>query len=219
MTPLLPLPRGHLSWSGLSLWETSPTAWREKYLLNQDQHTNSGMVFGKYIAEKLEEVVSSDPVIEKLRADLPRYDVPELEIDPMWKGIQLLGRIDSYRSTDHAFREYKTGRRDKAGKAPWNSLKARLHGQLAFYAFMIWLRTKKIPPQVHLDWIETEEIGGKVRLTGHIESFEVPMNLMTVLNMGVRIERAANDISKEYLKYLTVCQQSQKPVSRSRRSN
>jgi hypothetical protein len=198
---LLELPHGHLSWSGLSTWERSEKEYVEKYILHQTQRTNSGMEFGKYVADGLERD-EGDTTIEALKARLPAYETREHQVEVVYKGIPLTGRIDTYRGKDGAFREYKTGRRDALGNPPWTLAKAREHGQISFYAFMLWLKTKKVPPPAYLDWIETEvREDGTVGLAEHIHSFEVPITLEMIIKMGARIEKASRQINREYLIY------------------
>lgn len=211
---LLELPHGHLSWSGLSAWEHNQLDYVANYILHQPQRTNSGMVFGKYVAEGLESEAPDEP-IRALSLALPAYDVREKQIDVVWRGIPLTGRLDTFRTSDHAFREYKTGRRDPQGNPPWTLRKARDHGQIAFYAFMLWILDKKVPPPAYLDWIETEvRPDGTVGLSEHIHSFEVLITIDALLKMGARIENAAKEINKQYLTYLNICQQKNQPRKR-----
>lgn len=201
------LPHGHLSWSGLNTWEKDPEDYWEKYVLNLPQFINSGMRFGRYLSEELEKKTSKDASITKLRKILPAYDIPEKKLDVIWNQIPLTGRLDTFRMIDNAFREYKSGRRYKTGDAPWNLRLAKAHGQIAFYAFLIWIIKGKLPPTAFLDWIETiEDAEGVVSLTGHVESFEVPITLPMVLDIGGRIQKAATQINKDYVKILSICQ-------------
>lgn len=199
---LLELPRGHLSWSGLSTFEHNELDYWSRYVLHQQQRSNNGMEFGKYVADGLE-LEKPDRTIRTLKARLPAYDKREEAVEVIYNGIVLIGRIDTYRNSDGAFREYKTGRRDERGNPPWTQAKAKAHGQIAFYAFMLWLKTKKIPPPAYLDWIETAvREDGTVGLAEHIHSFEVPITIEMLLTMGARIDRAAREINKQYLTYL-----------------
>lgn len=207
---LVELPHGHLSWSGLSTWERSEKEYDEKYILNQQSFTNDGQRFGKYVSDGLEQD-DADATIEALRARLPAYDKREYEVEVLYKGILLTGRIDTYRGKDGAFREYKTGRRDNLGNPPWTPAKAKEHGQIAFYAFMLWLQTKKVPPTAYLDWIETVvREDGTVGLAEHIHSFEVPVTIEMIVKMGARIEKAARGINKRYLIYKNYVTESKK---------
>lgn len=207
---LVELPHGHLSWSGLSTWERSEKEYDEKYILNQSQRSNSGMEFGKYVADGLEQE-EADETIESLRLRLPAYSQREHSVEVTYKGIPLMGRIDTYNDKDGAFREYKTGRRDNLGNPPWTPAKAKEHGQIAFYAFMLWLQTKKVPPTAYLDWIETVvREDGTVGLAEHIHSFQVPITIEMIVKMGARIEKAAKEINKRYLIYKNYVTESKK---------
>jgi len=206
MARQLRLPRGHLSWSQLSLWEHDPTEYALRYIMHQAQRINSGMVFGKHVAQGLEAPIPPEDIADLLYL-LPSYDTREKRLEAAWKSIQLIGYADTFRRRDHAFREYKTGRRDMNGKPPWTRDKAQAHGQIAFYGFMLWITDRKLPPPAFLDWIETKEKDGIVSITGRVESFEVQITIPMILEMGARIEKAANEISMQYVKYLGICQQ------------
>lgn len=206
MAGQLRLPHGHLSWSGLSTFERDPTEYALRYIMHQQQRINSGMVYGRYVSEGLEAPLPTDEALSDLRAILPAYDVPEKRLEATWKGIKLVGYADTFRKRDHAFREYKTGRRDMNGKPPWTHDKARAHGQIAFYGFMLWINDRKLPPPAYLDWIETMEKDGIVSMTGRVESFEVPITIEMILDIGSRIEKAAKEIKKQYENYLRICQ-------------
>ena len=82
------------------------------------------------------------------------------------------------------------------------------HGQIAFYGFLLWIQDRKIPPPAFLDWIETVvREDGTVGLNEHIHSFEVPITMEMLLDIGVRIEKAAHEINKQYVTYLNYVSQ------------
>jgi hypothetical protein len=87
------------------------------------------------------------------------------------------------------FREYKTGMRE------WTQAKVNTHGQLIFYAVMIWLKTGKLP-ECWLDWIRTEyDEYGEIKVTGEWKSFKRrPFSLVEVGSMLKRIEKAVATI-------------------------
>lgn len=189
----LKLPRGYLSWSQLNLWETSPKKYKERYFFGEESFVSKEMRFGKKLANAIEAGKTDDPMIEQAIAIIPKYDKVEYKIECVLKygkvEIPLLGFIDNYKNG--SLREIKTG------KVSWTQKRANGHGQLDFYALMEHIQTGKIP-KIHLDWLETENLGNGIVLTGHIQSFEVKKTTLDMLKMTSRIVKAAQEISKAY---------------------
>lgn len=190
---LLPRP---LSWSSMLLLESSPDRWVKKYLDGEDVDIhNNGIDFGKKLAEYLESEEESDDIeLEVIKDKLVRLETSEMTLNCVFKSaygdIPLTSRIDTGNKALDAFREYKTGR----GNA-WSQTKAQNHGQLHFYATLMYLKTRKIP-SCWLDWIVTEEVDGQVRFTGNISSFEVKLTNVDILKMKGRITKNALKIDE-----------------------
>jgi hypothetical protein len=121
----------------------------------------------------------------------------EHKIDTVVDGVPVIGSVDTYGEKENAFREYKTGRRTKDGKAPWDAVKVRKHEQLVWYALCL-NGSRRI--QCHLDWIETHEDEDGVHLTGHIESFERVIEPWEVKRLKTSIVKVAEGISAAYQK-------------------
>lgn len=196
------LPRGYLSWTAINMWKTSKPRYIRHYILGEDVNfTNSGIEYGKKVSEALETgEYGDDELIKTLGSLLPRYSKPEheftVEMDTQYGKIPLLGKLDSFEPKTTSFREYKTSRNK------WTQAMAEKHKQLHHYATMLWLENRKLPPEVHLDWIQTEEVDGEVRLTGKIESFHVKITMADVLKYMAMATQVAREIDVEYRQQL-----------------
>lgn len=180
----------------MDLLEKDEKRWIRKYLNGEDvDFKNSGMLFGSKVAEHLEsQEETEDLELSAIKTNLPRLEISEFALNCILKlkdgEIELTARMDTANKILDAFREYKTGR----GNA-WNQKKAQEHGQLHFYATIIYILTRKIPT-CWLDWIETEEVDGVVRATGNIYPFEVKITLLDILKMKNRIAKNARRIDQ-----------------------
>lgn len=127
---------------------------------------------------------------------LPKYDVADQEIRVDFKTahgwLQLVGKPDTRNSLTHEFREYKTG------KHPWTAKKAQEHGQMKFYAMLVYLKFGKLLTGAHLDWIETEQGPDGIRPTGRVQSFRVTFSLNDILTTMTRATKAALEIEAAY---------------------
>lgn len=193
----LRLPRGYLSWTQFILWKSSQETYRKRYHVKGDSFQNDEMRYGKRVAEHLEkDTEEDDEIIKALGSLLPRYPKMGYEMRAVLKSkgceIHLLSFFDTYKPRNHAFRE------DKTGRVPWTQKKAEKHKQLFFYALVIYLKTGKIPKEVHLDWIETKTKDGVVSATGKIVSFKVEISLADVLTMAGQVTKVAREISEDY---------------------
>ena len=148
------------------------------------------MRFGKGIAEALELGQSEDPEVRLLISLLPSCELKEQEIRAKYKDIELLAKPDTHDKDFGKLREYKTGRNR------WTQEKVNKHGQLDFYASVIYLNEKKIP-LVHLDWIPTEyDENGFLKLAGGIHSFERKITIKDIAKMLSRIEKSWHGIQE-----------------------
>ncbi len=187
--------RDYISWSAMNMLERDEEGYIAKYLNGQTGFSNEAMDFGKVVAEALQDEKSADPHIRYIITFLPRFDTPELEITAKYKKRKLLGRPDTIMASFKEFREYKTGR------TPWSQTKVDSHGQLVFYATIIFLLKKKIPT-AYLDWIPTEYGEDGLKLTGEIKTFKrKPITLTDISQMLKRIENASVKIDKLWKKY------------------
>jgi len=193
---VIELPKGYLSYSQYSLWNQSPERYAALYFDKREEmrFDNDGMRYGKEVANALEKGVETGD----LRTDaamllLPKYDVADEEITAEFKTdygwLKLLGRPDSFDSKTLSFYEYKTG------ISPWTQNKASKHFQMQFYAMMIYIIHKRVPPHSELIWIETEkDMNGATRPTGVIKRFPVEISLSSVMDTMAKVTKTAHEI-------------------------
>lgn len=176
----------------MTLWKQSKEKYRQKYYFGEEDSENRFFAYGKKVAEALEGVKLSDNEFEALKTLLPSFSSREHEIKAVLVEIPLLGKIDSFDPKTKSFREYKTG------KNGWTQTKVKNHGQLKFYATLIWLKYKKLPKEIWLDWIETEEMAGDLDFTGKIKSFKAEIKLEDIISFMAEIKKVATEISEDY---------------------
>jgi hypothetical protein len=198
------LPRTYLSYSQMVLWQSDPRRYEEIYMDGRDElrTSNSGQEYGKVVATALEHGRDTgDLLTDSALLLLPKYDVADQEIRVDLKTthgwLQLVGKPDTRNSLTHAFREYKTG------KHPWTAKKAQDHGQMRFYAMLIYLKFGVLLKDAHLDWIETEQGEDGIRPTGRVQSFRVTFTLNDILKTMAEATRVALEIESAYAAHAT----------------
>lgn len=196
-------PRGYLSWTQVDMWRKSPERYIKNYMLGEDKKlNNSGLSFGSVASAALETGEYADDVLlDAVVALLPHYKLREHEIRVTFKtkygAVELLGLLDTFDTPIPRFREYKTGR------IAWTQAKANKHKQLLHYATLIYLKHGILPPEVWLDWAETEEDeDGTVSFTGNIRHFQVKISRLDVLEYMALVGKVAREIDAEYRKQL-----------------
>jgi len=185
-------PRGYLSHSQLQLWERDQNEYYNRYIEGIEQPRTAYLELGHRLAVAMEngKDEGDDPAINHLVLFLPTYQEKEYEIKAKFEGIPLLGKLDSFDPKGLRIREYKTG------KNKWTQRMVDEHGQLTFYALLVWLKYKKFPSEIHLDWAETKEEDGDLFLTGEYQTFSTKRTLKDLILMGGRIEKAWKGIGE-----------------------
>jgi len=188
------LPRGYLSWTQLNTFERSPKQYYKHYILGEPSFVNDAMIFGKKLADALEgKDAGDDESITMLVALLPKYKVMEKELKAVIRGVNIMGKIDNFEPRKNPFKEYKSG------MVKWTQAKVDKHGQLLFYATLIYLVYGVIPPKIELVWAETKrDDQGEIYGTGRIEVFERKIKLVDILKFMARIHKVAKGISRMY---------------------
>lgn len=179
----------YISWSRLNLFERSPGDYERTYLLGQGRSTPQ-MEFGSKIASALETGEVQDLASEFVRIAFAgdKSMVREFEIRADLDGIPVLGKLDGFYPKSMKIREYKTGKN-------WTQKMVDEHGQLTFYALLVYLKYGEMPKEIVLDWAETVTDDDGVRLTGRIESFKTQRKMNQVFSMCTRIKNAWNGIA------------------------
>lgn len=141
---------------------------------------------GKTFAEAMEfdDMECPDPMMEYLRVFLPRYPLREHELNGVVEGVPILGKMDGFDEGNLIIGEYKTGK-------SWNQRKVDTHGQLHFYALLVWLNYQRLPSAIHLHWAKTvEDEQGNLKLTGEFTNFKAKVSMGDCILMAGRIKKA-----------------------------
>lgn len=191
-------PRGYLSHTQVDMFLRNKNRYVRNYIFGELDQPTVRMEFGSKVALAMENgEETDDELINMFVKMLPRYPKREHEIEVPFKTqygqVTLLGKLDQFNPWTLGFRETKTG------VNPWTQMRADNHTQLTHYAAMIWLKHKKIPKDIHLDWGETEILeDGTVVLTGKIRTFEVKKSLADILGYLSKVGRVAFEIDTIY---------------------
>lgn len=180
-----------LSWSQLSAWEYNKEEWYKRYVLGEKTEPTKAMLFGKEQGERL----AKDPTY---MPHVPRLPISEHEMKAVFNKTSLIGYIDFYDGA-MSFIELKTGKM-------WDKKKADNHGQLAYYATLLYL-TRGIKPEaldIKLVWLETvERQDFSMSFINGEETqpviFSVKLTMLDVLNMMSRIKTARREMT-QYIK-------------------
>jgi|6_EtaG_2_1085325.scaffolds.fasta_scaffold25442_5 hypothetical protein len=199
---IIQVPKGYLSFSQVSLWESSPSQYKKLYFDGDKRYgiTNSGMEFGSRVADALEHGKQTGDLLTDTAMELlPKYDIQDKEITATIKtpsgSVDILGKPDSMDSKTFDFFEFKTG------KVAWTQAKADKHLQLKFYATLIYLKYMVVPKNIELIWMETHNDDGVYTPTGRIERFKVEIKLVDIVDTMALISRVAKEIEAEWVVY------------------
>lgn len=201
---IIQLPKSHISYSQIQLWKSNKDRYRKLYYDNNDAYklNNSGLEYGKIVADALESGVDTDDILTDSAVLLfKKYDVRDKEILVEIKtkdgSFNVIGRPDTLNSVTKEFREYKTG------KGVWTQNKAQKHPQMVFYAMLIYLKYKVVLNEAYLDWMETEDTSDGVKPTGRIETFKVTFTLLDILNCIAETIKIAKEIELDFASYVS----------------
>lgn len=182
--PTLILPKGYLSWSQKSCWDTNPVRYAKEYFEAGDRldtrYLRFGSKFSKMV-EKLCEIMKEIPdrltAIKKLAEEYPMDEnmeavLMELDID----GISEYQIGNSGKPDDKTpvckirgivpILAYLDKYRDrdgsigeyKTGLGEWTLAKVQKHDQLTYYGVALKSCGKSLPAYADLTWIQTKEI-------------------------------------------------------------
>lgn len=201
---IIQLPTGCLSYSQVSLWQQDQARYKEIFFNRNDgaRFMNEGMAYGKIVADALEnDQETGDLMTDMAISLLVKYDIRDKEMEGILKtkdgDIKIVSHPDTMDSKTFALREYKTG------KIKWTQKKADSWFQLKFYAMLIFIIHGKIPPEVHLDWIETfKDADGQIKPTGRVETFKVIISMGDIINTMALTTRVAKEIEAAWVKHV-----------------
>jgi len=195
-------PKPHLSYSQIIIFERSPEAYARVYLLGEEKYTNAKMGFGKRFAEAFVEN-TEDRAIEVSKYHFIHYQKQEFEVTAIipHKPTQITFKavFDGYtRKTAHI------GER-KTGSIVWSQEKVDNNFQLSVYALVHWLKFKKLPKRITLEWLETTEEDGEIEIVNFKPLvFETSRTLAQCASAAQRIFKAYEGIeqlTKNYVGY------------------
>lgn len=222
------LPKPHLSWTQLQIWQQNPARYRKEYFENQDKLDTKFLRFGKSFASLVEDlcklmetIPDRASAIEELAKTVPmsvnmKTVLMNLEIEGISEYeikclvmhcVPCLSFLDKYVDRNNSIREYKSG------KIPWTKAKVQKHDQLVFYAVMLKWSGKPTPTDCDLDWIETSENEGDsvdfwresgkiLDVTGRIMSFHREFDEREIERMEELIVKVATEISDAYKAFI-----------------
>lgn len=160
------LPKGHLSFSQITLWLGAKETYRKKYYPDERPFfaQSPEMIFGNFITEEMEK---KNPLYNFI----PRYDTFEFPqvIDPetnqrknlvefQVQGVVVEAYIDQLDTTNIRFREQKTGR------TPWTQNKVNKHIQLDMYSAFLEDHFGRVDEWCELIWVPTRKAQKTVTL-------------------------------------------------------
>jgi hypothetical protein len=183
-------PRPYLSWSQFDLFRKSPEEYRKRYFRGARLESEA-LTLGKNVAEALE---SDKPeALDVSLGFVPKGKEMEKEISADCEGVPLYGRMDSFTEETLTVIEYKTG------TVAWTQKKADQHGQLTFYALMVYLKHGKVPPEMWLYWLPTaRNEQGRLALTGEMKSFATRRTMADIAKLSAEIPRVWDGIKQMY---------------------
>ena len=150
------LPKGHLSFSQITLWLTARETYRQKYYpaVRPEYATSPEMAFGNAVTEAMERN-------EEWCAFLPRFQTFEFDISGEVDGVKVEAYIDNIDLESLKFREQKTGR------TPWTMEKVMGHIQLDIYSVLLEERFKRPAEHSELVWAKTRRKKSIIDVMGH----------------------------------------------------
>lgn len=138
------LPKGHLSFSQIILWQTARETYRKKYypLVRPPYASSLEMAYGNEVTEAMERN-------EPWTHFIPRYKTFEYDASFEIEGIPIEAYVDNIDLDRVQFNEQKTGR------TPWTQNKVENHLQLDIYSTLLELKLGKVHDTCYLTWVKT----------------------------------------------------------------
>lgn len=196
-------PKGHLSWSQISLWEKDPNLYYQIYVDGMDMIRTPYLKLGTRLDESIQNGQDEfgDPMINYLVMMLPKYPKMQHRIEVDFEGIKLVGVLDGFSDLRKklVIGEYKSGKK-------WTQSMVDNSGQLDMYALLVWKKYGRLPDMIKFHWARTEikeeEDGQKsVFFTGETKTFETKRTMKNLILMGGRIFKAYKEIKEMWKEF------------------
>lgn len=172
------LPRPHISWSQIELFERSPHEYYKKYFLDQPVYETKYMTFGKNFMEWVEGIKPApDFATQMIVNALPKKSVIEQELYVPYGDYFIKGFLDGYEPDDSGdeIDEYKTGTK------AWTQARVNAHGQVDLYALGLSLQGRKVKKTHKMYWLPTYcDDNGAIKLTGEIHEFDKTVDIEAI---------------------------------------
>ncbi len=184
---ILTTPRPYLSYSQLSVFERSQDSYIDIYI-NGNTYSNPRMDYGKRVHQSLETgLTSQEKSIQHAYTFLPRYGRPEAKIKVKTGDLTLYGILDDLNVRKSIINEYKTG------AIIWTQSRVNKDVQLTFYVLLFFLKYKRLPKIIYLNWLNTNQ-NSKDYL--NITQFETHRTLTDIIRMDNRTKKVWQGIIK-----------------------
>lgn len=136
-----------LSHSQLNVFAWDKEDWYKKYILNQTQEQSPEMIFGKFLAQSIEDGKPLAPVTTLSKV--------EHEFKFKFSGIHCIGYADTFDD-----KTFQTLGEFKSGIKPWDQKRVDEHEQLDFYCLGNYIINKIKPDDmsIFLEWVPTKRI-------------------------------------------------------------
>ena len=179
--------RRSYSWSQHSSFAYDPDQWFHSYILNERGDGSAAMKFGNTVGIS----INTDTPL----ANVPRQVHMEFEVRAKIGNIDLVGFFDSYSCGgkkccppgEYRLEEYKTS----ANPTRWTQKSVDEHGQLAFYAMLLYLKHKVKPEDIkmNLHWIPVaEDSFFEMYVSGKHVTFPTKRTMKDIFKLMVEIK-------------------------------
>ncbi len=183
-------PRPYLSWSQYNLFKNSVSNYVDYYVYENKRASSRAMLLGKLLHEKLEKGETLDKELENVKMFLPDFKEKEFEINTEVAGVPLYGKLDGFNPKTLVIDDIKTG------KTNWTQRKVDTDKQMTFYALMVYQKFGKLPENIRIHHIPTEEAMGVIVFTGELFSFSTKRTLSQVIDMAVEVKKTWDKIGE-----------------------
>jgi hypothetical protein len=185
-------PKGYLSWTQLNLIEKSLFGYAKYYILGEKFPETPEILLGKKLAKSIELEDEDDLDYKKIKNLLPKFEKRELELWGNVAGVPIYGKLDGFDEKNLTIYEIKTGQNE------WNEEVVKNHGQLDFYALLVYLNYGRLPDKIELLWFPTKRENNDLVIVGDVKKFTIKKDKSDLVKIGLRIVDAWEKIKKLY---------------------